>query len=43
MTTLREYEGAESNVDKALTHLVQLKWTAVVIAAMLILDFWLIV
>ena len=44
MATLKEkYEVAECKVDSILTHLVHLKYTAVVIAVMLILDFWLIV
>ena len=44
MADMKEkYEAVESKVDSVLTHLVALKWTAVVIAGMLILDFWLVV
>ena len=44
MTTAKEkYEVAESKVDSALRHLAHIKYTAVVIAVLLILDIWFIV
>ena len=38
----KKYEIVESRTDEILTHLVHLKWTAALIAVVMVIDLWLI-